>query len=51
MQWWEYVIIAIVALFAITVAIVGVIRKKQGKSSCSGDCSCCPYCSSHCKNK
>ncbi len=43
----EIVLIVACALFVVGVAVVGVIRKKKGKSSC--DCGNCLHCSACCK--
>lgn len=45
----EIILIAICAAVVIGVTATSIIRKKQGKSSCGGDCSCCGGCSA-CKN-
>lgn len=43
MHWWEILIVAVIALFAVGMIILSAVRKKQGKSSCCSECSCCPY--------
>lgn len=45
----EIILIALCAAVVIGVIVTAVIRKKQGKSSCGGDCGCCGGCSA-CKN-
>ena len=48
MSWWEILLIIAAAGFVVTVFVVSVIRRKQGKSSCDcgGNCSACMGC--HC---
>lgn len=43
----EIILVVACALFVVGVAVVGVIRKKKGKSSC--DCGNCLHCSACCK--
>ncbi len=47
MSWWEILIIIAAVAFVVGVIAVGIIRKKQGKTSCDcgGDCSGCSCCS------
>lgn len=45
----EIILIALCAAVVIGVIVTAVIRKKQGKSACGGDCGCCGGCSA-CKN-
>lgn len=45
----EIILIALCAAVVIGVIVTAIIRKKQGKSSCGGDCGCCGGCSA-CKN-
>ncbi len=49
MHWWEILIVIVIALFAVGTIILSVVRKKQGKSSCCSECSCCRY-RKDCKN-
>ena len=50
MQWYEILIIVLAATFVLGVAIMTIIRKKQGKSSCGCDCGYGGACSG-CKAK
>lgn len=42
MYWWEILIVAVIALLAVGIIVISIIRKRQGKSSCH-DCSYCPH--------
>lgn len=41
----EIIVVVLCAAIVIGVAAVAIVRKKQGKSSCGGDCSRCGGCS------
>jgi hypothetical protein len=43
MSWWEILLVSAIALFAVGIIVISVIRKKQGKSSSCHDCACCPH--------
>ena len=45
----EIILIVICTAVVFGVIIAAIVRKKQGKSSCGGDCSCWGGCSA-CKN-
>lgn len=43
---WEILLILACSAIVIGVITTSIIRKKQGKTSCDGDCGCCSGCQS-----
>lgn len=43
MSWWEILLVAAIALFAVGNIIRSIIKKKKKKGSCSSCCVNCPY--------